>query len=141
VELLAQAAASEIPNSPLNVDESIHCGTPGKIVDANMLHQILKIPSEQHVFYGPGGNVPRFPDPRDFRLAIVDEPGGVRLKVEFLSPALSNISVDVRVLVGIRVDSWPSTTDFPGRVTLGHTDCLLYHQAAQTVHIVVSIWL
>jgi hypothetical protein len=132
VELLAQAAASEIPNSPLNVDESIHCGTPGKIVDANTLHQILKIPSEQHVFYGPGGNVPRFPDPRDFRLAIVDEPGGVRLKVEFLSPALSNISVDVRVLVGIRVDSWPSTTDFPGRVTLGHTDCLLYHQAAQT---------
>ncbi|KAJ3645638.1 hypothetical protein Zmor_023279 [Zophobas morio] len=132
VELLAQAAASETPNSPLNVDESIHCGTPGKILDAKTLHQVLRIPSEQHVFYGPGGNVPRFPDPRDFRLAIVDEPGGARLKVEFLSPALSNVCVDVRILVGIGVESWPSTTDFPARVTLGHTDCLLYHQAAQT---------
>ncbi|RZC36928.1 uncharacterized protein BDFB_006066 [Asbolus verrucosus] len=132
VELLAQAAASEIPNSPLNVDESIHCGTPGKIVDAHALHQILKIPSEQHVFYGPGGNVPRFPDPRDFRLAIVDEPGGARLKIEFLSPTLSNFSIDVRILIGIGIDSWPSSTNFPARITLGHTDCLLYHQAAQT---------
>ncbi|XP_008197316.2 uncharacterized protein LOC103314106 [Tribolium castaneum] len=132
VELLAQASASESPNSPLNIDESILCATPGKIVDANTLYQILKIPSNRHVFYGPSGNVPRFPDPRDFRLAIVDEPGGARIKVEFLSPALANITIDVRILIGIGVDSWPSTTDFPSRVTLGHTDCLLYHQAAQT---------
>ncbi|XP_044252491.1 uncharacterized protein LOC123003653 [Tribolium madens] len=132
VELLAQASASDTPNSPLNIDESILCGTPGKIVDANTLYHILKIPSNRHVFYGPSGNVPRFPDPRDFRLAIVDEPGGARIKVEFLSPALANITIDVRILIGIGVDSWPSTTNFPSRVTLGHTDCLLYHQAAQT---------
>lgn len=102
-------------------------------MNAGTLYQILQIKSNRHVFYGPSGNIPRFPDPRDFRLAIVDEPGGARIKVEFLSPALANITIDVRILVGIGVDSWPATTDFPGRVTLGHTDCLLYHQAAQTV--------
>lgn len=80
-----------------------------------------------------GGNVPRFPDPRDFRLAIVDEPNGIRLKVDFLSPALSNITIDVRILVAIGINAWPSSTDFPSRISLGHSDCLLYHQAAQTV--------
>lgn len=139
VELLAQAAASEMLPSPLNVDESVNCGVPGKVMDAYTLFQILKIRSQEQIFYGPGGNVPRFPDPRDFRLAIVDEPGGIRLKLEFLSPALSNININVRVLVGIGVNSWPSSTEFPGRIPLGHTDCLLYHQAAQTVSILNSV--
>lgn len=122
-----------MPKSPLSVDESIYCGAPGKIVDAITLHEILKMDTCQHVFYGPGGKVPRFPDVRDFRLAIVDEPGGARLKVEFLSPALSHITIDVRILVAIGIEAWPSSTDFPFRVSLGHTDCLLYQQAAQTV--------
>lgn len=77
--------------------------------------------------------MPRFPDPRDFRLAIVDEPNGIKLKVEFLSPALSNICIKVRLLVAIGVDAWPSSTDFPTRIPLGHADCLLYQKAAQTV--------
>lgn len=132
VELLAQAAAQDIPNSPLNVDESILCGIPGKVIDPYALHHILKIPANQQVFYGPGGNVPRFPDTRDFRLAIVDEPNGIKIKIEFLSPALSNISIKVMVLIAIGTDMWPSSTDFPSRIPLGHLDCLLYHQAAQT---------
>lgn len=135
VDLLAQAAASELLPSPLNVDESVNCGIPGKVVNAYTLFQILKIPSQEQIFYGPGGNVPRFPDPRDFRLAIIDEPGGIRLKLEFLSPALSNININVRILTGIGLNFWPSSTDFPWRVSLSHTDCLLYHQAAQTVSI------
>ncbi|XP_018566173.1 uncharacterized protein LOC108907125 isoform X2 [Anoplophora glabripennis] len=132
VELLALAASKDVPNSPLYVDESVLCGIPGKVVDSVTLHNILRTPPQQHVYYGPGGNVPRFPDPRDFRLAIVDEPGGIRLRVEFLSPALSNISLDVRILVAIGVDAWPSSTDFPSRISLGHSDCLLYHQASLT---------
>ncbi|KAJ8986180.1 hypothetical protein NQ317_005654 [Molorchus minor] len=132
VELLALAASKDTPNSPLHVDESVVCGIPGKIVDSVALYNILKIPPNQHIYYGPGGNIPRFPDPRDFRLAIVDEPSGIRLRVEFLSPALSNISIDVRILVAIGIDAWPSSTDFPSRVSLGHSDCLMYHQAAQT---------
>ncbi|KAJ8929182.1 hypothetical protein NQ314_018153 [Rhamnusium bicolor] len=132
VELLALVASKDIPNSPLHVDESVLCGIPGKVVDSVTLHDILKIPPHQHIYYGPGGNVPRFPDPRDFRLAIVDEPSGIRLRVDFLSPALSNISLDVRILVAIGIDTWPSSTNFPSRISLGHSDCLLYHHAAQT---------
>ncbi|KAG5895211.1 hypothetical protein JTB14_035383 [Gonioctena quinquepunctata] len=132
VELLAMAASKEIPNSPLHVDESVHCGIPGKVMDSYSVYSILKIPPEKHFFYGPGGNVPRFPDPRDFRLAIVDEPGGIRLRIEFLSPALSSVSIDVRILVAIGIDAWPASTNFPTRISLGHSDCLLYHQAAQT---------
>ncbi|XP_076276024.1 uncharacterized protein LOC143206972 isoform X2 [Rhynchophorus ferrugineus] len=132
VELLAQAAVQEKPNSPLQVDESVMCGIPGKIVDPFTLYHILKIPANEQVFYGPSGNVPRFPDTRDFRLAIVDEPHGIKIKVEFLSPALSSISIKVMILIAIDVDMWPSSTDFPARVPLGHLDCLLYHQAAQS---------
>lgn len=87
------------------------------------------------IIFSIGGNVPRFPDPRDFRLAIIDEPNGIRLRVEFFSPALSNINIDVRLLVAIGLDAWPSSTDFPSRISFGHSDCLLYHQAAQTVRI------
>ncbi|CAG9858916.1 unnamed protein product [Phyllotreta striolata] len=132
VELLALAASKEVPSSPLYIDESIHCGIPGKVVDPFTLHNILKIPPDQQVYYGPGGSVPRFPDPRDFRLAIVDEPNGIRIKVEFLSPSLSNITVDVTILVAVGIDCWPVSTDFPSRLSLGHSDCLLYHQAALT---------
>lgn len=91
------------------------------------------VPISQHIF--ADGNVPRFPDPRDFKIAIVDEPDGIKLRVEFLSPALAHVCVDVRILVAIGVDSWPSTTDFPNRIPLGHVDCLLYHKAAQTVRL------
>ncbi|XP_056631150.1 uncharacterized protein LOC130441471 [Diorhabda sublineata] len=132
VELLAIAASKDVPSSPLHVDESVLCGIPGKVVNSFTLYNLLKIPPDKHVYYGPGGNVPRFPDPRDFRLAIVDEPSGIRLKIEFLSPALSNISIDVTILVAIGVDTWSASTDFPGRIALGHSDCLLYHQAAET---------
>ncbi|XP_050513012.1 uncharacterized protein LOC114349380 isoform X1 [Diabrotica virgifera virgifera] len=132
VELLAIAASKEVPSTPLHVDESVLCGIPGKVVDSYSLYSILKVPPDKHVYYGPGGNIPRFPDPRDFRLAIVDEPSGIRLKIEFLSPALSNITIDVTILVAVGIDSWPSSTDFPSRISLGHSDCLLYHQATQT---------
>lgn len=79
------------------------------------------------------GSTPRFPDPRDFRLAIVDEPGGIRIRLEFLSPALSSTSMNVRLLIGIESDAWPASTDFPGRVPLGHPDSLLYNEAGQMV--------
>lgn len=80
------------------------------------------------------GNTPRFPDPRDFRLAIVDEPTGIRIRMEFLSPALESISIDVRLILALQVDAWPLSTDFPARISLGHSDCLLYYKAAQTVN-------
>lgn len=81
--------------------------------------------------------MPRFPDTRDFRLAIVDEPNGIKLKVEFLSPALAAISVKVSILVAVGVDAWPASTDYPSRIPLGHSDCLLHYQSAQTVCIIL----
>lgn len=83
-------------------------------------------------FLLPGGYVPRFPDPRDFRLAIVDEPPGILIKIEFLSPALNSVCVRVRLLLGIGLDFWPCSTDFPARIPLGHPDCFLFYKAAQT---------
>ncbi|KAF2878692.1 hypothetical protein ILUMI_27479 [Ignelater luminosus] len=132
VELLAAAASGNTPNSPLTVDESFLCGSPGKIVDPLTLYNILQTPADQHIFYGAAGNTPRFPDPRDFKLAIVDEPSGIRLRVGFLSPALATITIEVRLLVAVGLDVWPSSTNFPFRVPLGHADCVLYHKAAQT---------
>uniref|UniRef100_A0A1Y1L5D5 Uncharacterized protein n=1 Tax=Photinus pyralis TaxID=7054 RepID=A0A1Y1L5D5_PHOPY len=132
VELLSVAASTDVPDSPLTVDESLVCGSPGKIMDALTLHQVLHIPSEKHVFYGPSGKTPRFPNPRDFKLAIVDDPSGIRIRVGFHSPALSSICIDVRLLVAIGFDAWPSSSNFPVRVPLGHSDCVLYYKAAQT---------
>lgn len=54
VQLLAQVAGSDCPNSPLQIDESILCGSPGKIVDAFTLNLILQSPRQEHVFFGPG---------------------------------------------------------------------------------------
>lgn len=54
VELLARAAEWDEPNCPLHVDESVACGSPGKVVDACAIHYILKIPTEEHVYFGPG---------------------------------------------------------------------------------------
>lgn len=54
VELLAIAASKDVPNSPLHVDESVHCGIPGKVVDSYTLYNILKIDPVKHVYYGPG---------------------------------------------------------------------------------------
>ncbi|KAL3274252.1 hypothetical protein HHI36_015662 [Cryptolaemus montrouzieri] len=132
VELLANAAGSDTPNSSLHVDESILCGVPGKLVDAATLYHLLKVPSFQHIYYGPGGSMPRFPDPRDFRIAIVDEPEGIRLKIEFLSPAFANTCLNIRLLVAVGVDAWPSSSKFPHRISMAHCDCLLYHKAATT---------
>jgi hypothetical protein len=55
VELLAQAAArAAAPVRPELVDESRLCGSPGKIVDVGILEQLLRLPPEQQIFYGPG---------------------------------------------------------------------------------------
>lgn len=55
VELLAASASkSNIVGRPEDVDESYLCGCPGKIVDAELLYEILKSPADEHVFFGTG---------------------------------------------------------------------------------------
>lgn len=56
VELLAKSASckSDFVGRPEDVDESYLCGCPGKVVDAGLLHEILKNPADEHVFFGMG---------------------------------------------------------------------------------------
>jgi len=56
VELLAKSASckSDFVGRPEDVDESYLCGCPGKIVDAGLLHEILKSPADEQVFFGMG---------------------------------------------------------------------------------------
>nr|XP_022917087.1 uncharacterized protein LOC111426687 isoform X2 [Onthophagus taurus]XP_022917088.1 uncharacterized protein LOC111426687 isoform X2 [Onthophagus taurus] len=126
VELLAKAASK---TDLTNIDESILCGSPGKIVSPSILNKILHSPSQNHLYFGSEKN---FPHTKDFRIAIVDEPEGIRIHLEFLSPILNNQILDIRVLVGINLDFWPKKSDFPLRVSLAHTDCLLYHLSAKS---------
>lgn len=76
----------------------------------------------------------RYPDPRDFRLAVVEEPTGIRLRIGFLSPALDrNGDVEVYLILGIAFEGWPLSSDFPHRIELTHPDFLVYYNTAQTV--------
>ena len=82
-------------------------------------------------------NQSRFPDPRDFRIAIVEGAPEVRLRIGFLSPALTGSrgeDVEVKLVLGVGCSGWPQSCDFPSRAPLGHVDCLLFLQAAQTVN-------
>lgn len=54
MELLAKATASEDPCSPLDIDESTGCGSPGKVVDASTLHQIMQVKADGQVYYATG---------------------------------------------------------------------------------------
>jgi hypothetical protein len=81
-------------------------------------------------------NQSRFPDPRDFRIAIVEGAPEVRLRIGFLSPALAGSraeDVEVKLVLAVGCVGWPQSSDFPARAHLGHIDCLLFQKAAQTV--------
>ncbi|CAH1396364.1 unnamed protein product [Nezara viridula] len=135
VELLAQSAAkSGLANSPSELDDSRICAAPGKIVDASHLHYILQLPPGRQVFYGTGESQKKFPDPRDFRIAIVEGCSCVRLRVDMAYAGNVGVETDIEVtlVLGIGFSSWPSSAQFPARISLCHSECLLYHQAAST---------
>ncbi|KAF6209912.1 hypothetical protein GE061_015666 [Apolygus lucorum] len=139
VELLAASAGrSTLVGRPGEVDESVACGSPGKVVDATHIHRILE--ARQQVFYGAGESYSKkFPDPRDFRIAIVEGCSCVRLRVGMIYSSDIGVETDVEVtlVLGIGFTSWPSQAQFPSRIDLTHPDCLLYHQAACTGFYVV----
>ncbi|CAH0381304.1 unnamed protein product [Bemisia tabaci] len=135
VELLAQATArSTIPGPPDQIDEANFCGSPGKIVDAGILHSLLQIPVERQMYYAPAkSNGCRFPDPRDFRIAIVEGSQCVRLRVGFLSPGLmASEDAEVTLVLGVGFSGWPASSDFTNRASVVHIDALLFHHAAAT---------
>ncbi|BES96599.1 Hypothetical protein NTJ_09411 [Nesidiocoris tenuis] len=141
VELLAASAGrSSLVGRPSEVDESISCGSPGKVIDATHLYRILE--TKHRIFYGAVSGDSynkKFPDPRDFRIAIVEGCSCVRLRVGMIYSTDVGVETDVEVtlVLGIGFTSWPSTAQFPSRIDITHPDCLLYHQASTTGFYVV----
>ncbi|XP_049779448.1 uncharacterized protein LOC126176339 [Schistocerca cancellata] len=141
VGLLARAAArGPEPSRPAAVDESRLCGCPGKLVDVGALHALVDTPPRQQLYYGAEDcSQSRFPEPRDFRIAIVEGAPEVRLRVglEQLGHGACAADVEVRLLLAVGFPGWPATAaadgrDFPHRVSLAHPDCLVYLEAATT---------
>lgn len=54
VELLAVAASTTWPNTPQEVDDSVLCGSPGKVIDAFTAQEIFKLPNDEQIYYGTG---------------------------------------------------------------------------------------
>lgn len=52
MELLAVAASTTWPTTSTDVDESFLCGSPGKVMEPYVLHDVLKVSAEQQVFFG-----------------------------------------------------------------------------------------
>lgn len=137
VELLAQSAArTSVPGRPEQIDESRLCGSPGKVVDAGIAENIIHTKPEEQMYFGAAEcNRNRFPDPREYRIAIVEGAPCVRLRIGLLpSLCLSTLEEDIQVTMtlGIGFIGWPQTCDFPARIPLCHADALLYQQAATT---------
>ncbi|XP_060838676.1 uncharacterized protein LOC132920361 isoform X3 [Rhopalosiphum padi] len=139
VELLAKSASckSDFVGRPEDVDESYLCGCPGKIVDAGLLHEILKSPADEQVFFGMGSTgSSKFPDPRDLRIAVVEDAQCVKLRIS--GPKTSG-DIAVVLLPAIEFSGWPKYTDILSRIPLTHPDILIHQQATTTGYYAVPV--
>jgi hypothetical protein len=123
---------------PDSVLELTRCAGKNVPIEKMHLHLlVLKLTLNPSVpAFAADCNQSRFPDPRDFRIAIVEGAPEVRLRIGFLSPALAGSraeDVEVTLLLAVSCVGWPQSSDFPARAPLGHIDCLLFQKAAQTV--------
>lgn len=80
----------------------------------------------------------KFPEPKDFRIAIVESSNSIHLRVGFLPdssilPTTVDAEVDVKLTLAIEFQGWPRTTDFPSRIPLSHIDALFFQHMATTV--------
>ncbi|XP_046679398.1 LOW QUALITY PROTEIN: uncharacterized protein LOC124366842 [Homalodisca vitripennis] len=133
VELLAQSAArNSIPGTPDQIDESRMCGCPGKVVDPGVAFHLTETPPQEQFYFGAAEcHRHSFPDPREFRLAIVEGTPCVRLRVGLpLCISGSEEDIQVTLTLGIGFTGWPHSCDFPSRISLSHVDILLYQQVA-----------
>ncbi|XP_039297147.1 LOW QUALITY PROTEIN: uncharacterized protein LOC111052556 [Nilaparvata lugens] len=141
---------------PAHIDETHLAGAPGKVIpDALAARRILNTPANQRLFYGPAStNRTAFPDPRDFRIAILDGGACVRLRVALLNHSQlfkgqgsrsqhqghlfdnhssADRDVTVTLTLGVEAEGWPRSADFPlPRTAITHCDALLYQKAATT---------
>ncbi|XP_048509592.1 uncharacterized protein LOC105689999 [Athalia rosae] len=129
-------AAATKPGSTNGADERL-CWTPGQVVDPEVLDKILKQPDHCRVFYGPAYSDAILPEPRDHRVALVEDATGILLRIGLSGS--KNREAEVRLLIGVAVPSWSILADYPRRIPLHHCDALLHLTAAQTGMYVVAV--
>ncbi|XP_063975069.1 uncharacterized protein LOC135161436 [Diachasmimorpha longicaudata] len=135
-KLLNLLAAATKQDSMDGADERI-CQCPGQIIDAEALDKILKQPDHCRIFYGPATSEKIPMEPRDHRVALVEDSSGILLRIGLRSHKF--IEVEVRLLIGIGVPTWSIHADYPRRVPLHHCDALLHYNAAQSGMYAVAV--
>ncbi|XP_076625427.1 uncharacterized protein LOC143343923 isoform X1 [Colletes latitarsis] len=137
--LLATAIklATSYPTDTTSSMDNEICVSPGQVVDAEVLDKILKQPTHCRIFYGPAASNGPLPEPRDHRVALIEDAGGILLRIGL--DGCKTREAEVRLLIGIGVSCWPSLSDYPRRVPLHHCDAILHYTAAQSGMYAVAV--
>ncbi|XP_068980937.1 uncharacterized protein [Bombus flavifrons] len=127
---LANLLATAIKRDVADQTNDRICVSPGQVVDAEILDKILKQPDHCRIFYGSAVSDGPLPEPRNHRVALIEDSGGILLRIGL--DKFKAREVEVRLLIGIGVSSWPTLADYPQRIPLYHCDALLHYTAAQS---------
>ncbi|KAG9428847.1 hypothetical protein HZU67_09220 [Apis mellifera carnica] len=130
---LANLLAASIKQDTDTEDDRI-CVSPGQVVEADILDKILKQPDHCRIFYGPGISEE---SRRCDRVAMIEDSEGILLRI--VVDGVKSREVEVRLLIGIGLSSWPCSTDYPQRIPLYHCDALLHYTAAQSGMYAVAV--
>ncbi|XP_031367430.1 uncharacterized protein LOC116185920 [Apis dorsata] len=133
---LANLLATSIKDTTIDTEDDRICVSPGQVVDADILDKILKQPDHCRIFYGPGISDESLPRRRD-RVAMIEDSEGILVRIGV--DGAKSREVEVRLLIGIGLSSWPCLTDYPQRIPLYHCDALLHYTAAQTGMYAVAV--
>ncbi|XP_076679266.1 uncharacterized protein LOC143374746 isoform X2 [Andrena cerasifolii] len=134
---LANLLATAIKRGVESLTDGNFCDSPGQVVDAEVLDKIFKQPEHCRIFYGSAESAGPLAEPRDHRVALIEDAGGILLRIG-LDGHMAR-EAEVRLLIGIGVSSWPSLADYPRRVPLHHCDALLHYSAAQSGMYAVAV--
>ncbi|XP_066586521.1 uncharacterized protein [Prorops nasuta] len=127
---LTNLLAETIKQDSSEEETNILYPSPGQVVDAESLQNILKQPNHVRIFYGPAHSDGAFPVPKDHRIVLVEDSGGILLKIGL--QGLRTGDIEVRLLVGVGISSWSNLSDYPQRIPLYHCDALLHNTAAKS---------
>ncbi|XP_031844381.1 uncharacterized protein LOC116432130 isoform X2 [Nomia melanderi] len=134
---LANLLATAIKRDNVDPTDAKVCGSPGQVVDAEVLDKILKQPDHCRIFYGPAVSDGPLPEPKDHRVVLIEDSGGILLRIAL--DGCKSREVEVRLLIGIGLSSWPSSADYPQRLPLYHCDALLHYTVVQSGMYAVAV--
>lgn len=70
------------------------------------------------------------------RVAMIEDSEGILVRIGV--DGVKRGEVEVRLLIGIGLSSWPASADYPQRIPLYHCDALLHYTAAQSVRTIME---